>query len=100
MVPSEIEPSMMESDNRFANLRGVQWRVNLGVLPFHAPSIDDLRKTTTESWRRALELATSKLFAGRCTSVRTLIRYVRRKKRNEHEKSSEEELDFSADVNK
>ncbi|CAA7037982.1 unnamed protein product [Microthlaspi erraticum] len=39
MVPSEIEPSMSESDNRFANLRGVQWRVNLGVLPFHAPSM-------------------------------------------------------------
>ncbi|CAA7048826.1 unnamed protein product [Microthlaspi erraticum] len=52
MVPSEIEPSMSESDNRFANLRGVQWRVNLGVLPFHASSIDDLRRATAESRRR------------------------------------------------
>ncbi|KAG2249606.1 hypothetical protein Bca52824_089234 [Brassica carinata] len=33
MLPSEIEPSMPEPDHRFANLRGVRWRVNLGVLP-------------------------------------------------------------------
>ncbi|VVB11076.1 unnamed protein product [Arabis nemorensis] len=41
-----------ESDRRFANLRGVRWRVNLGVLPFHASSIDDLRRATAESRRR------------------------------------------------
>ncbi|KFK29556.1 hypothetical protein AALP_AA7G149200 [Arabis alpina] len=41
-----------ESDNRFANLRGVRWRVNLGVLPFQPSSIDDLRKATAESRRR------------------------------------------------
>ncbi|ESQ54235.1 hypothetical protein EUTSA_v10024395mg [Eutrema salsugineum] len=57
MVLSEIEPSMSEplvdeSDRRFANLRGVRWRVNLGVLPFQASSIDDLRKATAESRRR------------------------------------------------
>uniref|UniRef100_A0A1J3EZ52 TBC1 domain family member 5 n=1 Tax=Noccaea caerulescens TaxID=107243 RepID=A0A1J3EZ52_NOCCA len=61
MVPSEINPSMseslvVESDRRFANLRGVQWRVNLGVLPFHASSIDDLRKATAESRRRYASL--------------------------------------------
>lgn len=60
MVPSEIEPSMSESDHRFANLRGVQWRVNLGVLPFQASSIDDLRKATAES-RRRLASVTSML---------------------------------------
>ncbi|EOA16017.1 hypothetical protein CARUB_v10004141mg [Capsella rubella] len=52
MVPSEIETLADESDHRFANLRGVRWRVNLGVLPFHSSSIDDLRKATAESRRR------------------------------------------------
>ncbi|CAH2077526.1 unnamed protein product [Thlaspi arvense] len=57
MVLSEIEPSVSESladesDRRFANLRGVRWRVNLGVLPFQPSSIDDLRKATAESRRR------------------------------------------------
>ncbi|XP_018470901.2 uncharacterized protein LOC108842479 [Raphanus sativus] len=52
MFPSEIEPSMPESDIHFANLRGVRWRVNLGVLPFQASSIDHLRKATAESRRR------------------------------------------------
>ncbi|XP_010433045.1 PREDICTED: TBC1 domain family member 5 homolog A-like [Camelina sativa] len=53
MVPSEIETLGDESDHRFANLRGVRWRLNLGVLPFHSSSsIDDLRKATAESRRR------------------------------------------------
>ncbi|XP_009128209.2 TBC1 domain family member 5 homolog A [Brassica rapa] len=56
MFPSEIEPSMPEPDHRFANLRGVRWRVNLGVLPFQASSIDDLRKATAESRRRYASL--------------------------------------------
>ncbi|KAL0726673.1 hypothetical protein Bca4012_022766 [Brassica carinata] len=56
MFPSEIEPSMPESDIHFANLRGVRWRVNLGVLPFQASSIDDLRKATAESRRRYASL--------------------------------------------
>lgn len=52
MVPSEIESLGDESDRRFANLRGLRWRVNLGVLPFQSSSIDDLRKATAESRRR------------------------------------------------
>lgn len=52
MVPSEIEILGDESDRRFANLRGVRWRVNLGVLPFQSSSIDVLRKATAESRRR------------------------------------------------
>ncbi|CDY43544.1 BnaA01g07000D [Brassica napus] len=56
MFPSEIEPSMPEPDHCFANLRGVRWRVNLGVLPFQASSIDDLRKATAESRRRYASL--------------------------------------------
>ncbi|CAN8326532.1 unnamed protein product [Cochlearia groenlandica] len=61
MVRSEIGPSMSESignesDLRFANLRGVRWRVNLGVLPFRSSSIDDLRKATAESRRRYASL--------------------------------------------
>ncbi|KAL1210589.1 hypothetical protein V5N11_006908 [Cardamine amara subsp. amara] len=52
MVPSEIESLGDESDRRFHNLRGLRWRVNLGVLPFQASSVDDLRKATAESRRR------------------------------------------------
>lgn len=52
MVRSEIESLGDESDRRFDNLRGLRWRVNLGVLPFQASSIDDLRKATAESRRR------------------------------------------------
>ncbi|CAE5989808.1 unnamed protein product [Arabidopsis arenosa] len=64
MAPSEIEPALPEpsgslvlssadeSDRRFANLRGVRWRVNLGVLPSLASSIDEFRKAAANSRRR------------------------------------------------
>ncbi|XP_010541116.1 PREDICTED: TBC1 domain family member 5 [Tarenaya hassleriana] len=64
MAPPEIEHAMAESpaslvsprtdesDRRFANLRGVRWRVNLGVLPSAASSIDDFRRVTADSRRR------------------------------------------------
>lgn len=64
MAPSEIEPDMPEpsgslvlsredeSDRRFANLRGVRWRVNLGVLPPLASSIDEFRRAAANSRRR------------------------------------------------
>ncbi|XP_010467872.1 PREDICTED: uncharacterized protein LOC104747861 [Camelina sativa] len=64
MASSEIEPALHEqsgslvlsnadeSDRRFANLRGVRWRVNLGVLPSLASSIDEFRKAAANSRRR------------------------------------------------
>ncbi|KAF5725949.1 TBC1 domain family member 5-like [Tripterygium wilfordii] len=69
MSPAPIEQTLQESssclrsssvdDNRgrFASLRGVQWRINLGVLPSSSssspsPSIDDLRRVTADFRRR------------------------------------------------
>ncbi|KAL6586359.1 hypothetical protein OROMI_001347 [Orobanche minor] len=38
---------------RFGDLRGVQWRIDLGILPSRpSASIDDLRRVTADSWRR------------------------------------------------
>ncbi|KAJ6363139.1 hypothetical protein OIU78_003341 [Salix suchowensis] len=38
---------------RFENLRGVQWRIDLGILPCHSSSsVDDLRRVTANSRRR------------------------------------------------
>lgn len=48
---SDIVFQGTEPDNRrFGNLRGLQWRINLGVLP--SSSIDDLRRATANSRRR------------------------------------------------
>ncbi|XP_010415156.1 PREDICTED: TBC1 domain family member 5 homolog A-like isoform X2 [Camelina sativa] len=64
MAPLEIEPALHEqsgslvlsnadeSDRRFANLRGVRWRVNLGVLPSFDSSIDEFRRAAANSRRR------------------------------------------------
>ncbi|CAO2822949.1 unnamed protein product [Amaranthus hypochondriacus] len=47
-------PSMA---SRFPNLRGVQWRINLGVLPSSLSStIDDLRRVTADHRRRYASL--------------------------------------------
>ncbi|PKA51414.1 hypothetical protein AXF42_Ash002779 [Apostasia shenzhenica] len=38
---------------RFSNLRGIRWRINLGILPGSpSASIDDLRRVTADSRRR------------------------------------------------
>jgi len=68
MPPAVMDPPLLESssvlsfssdivfpgtepDNRrFGDLRGLQWRINLGVLP--SSSIDDLRRATANSRRR------------------------------------------------
>lgn len=54
-VPLEI-PEMVSGSGgsrRFGDLRGVQWRVDLGILPSSPPSsIDDLRRVTANSRRR------------------------------------------------
>ncbi|TYK08892.1 TBC1 domain family member 5-like protein A [Cucumis melo var. makuwa] len=73
MAPSEIVPALSEptsttsssscsgsvfhrisEDKRqFVDLRGVRWRINLGVLPSSSlASIDDLRRVTADSRRR------------------------------------------------
>ncbi|KFK40292.1 hypothetical protein AALP_AA3G356100 [Arabis alpina] len=53
MSLSEIETAIPESsDCRFANLRGVRWRVNLGVLPSWSSSIDEFRRATADCRRR------------------------------------------------
>uniref|UniRef100_A0A5B6ZIC0 Rab-GAP TBC domain-containing protein n=1 Tax=Davidia involucrata TaxID=16924 RepID=A0A5B6ZIC0_DAVIN len=70
MSPAQIEPTLPESSSvvhspstsvsersvgenrRFADLRGVQWRIDLGILPSSSSSIDDLRRVTANSRRR------------------------------------------------
>lgn len=73
MAPSEIVPALSEPTSttsssscsgsvshrnsedkrRFVDLRGVRWRINLGVLPSSSlASIDDLRRVTADSRRR------------------------------------------------
>ncbi|KAL0410280.1 UNVERIFIED_CONTAM: TBC1 domain family member 5 [Sesamum latifolium] len=45
--------SLSEGLRRFADLRGVQWRIDLGILPSSpSASIDDLRRVTANSRRR------------------------------------------------
>ena len=60
MVPALIESALPESssersvvveDVRFKELRGVQWRLNLGILPL-CSSVDDLRRVATDCRRR------------------------------------------------
>ncbi|KAL2554130.1 Ypt/Rab-GAP domain of gyp1p superfamily protein [Forsythia ovata] len=59
MSPVPIETAMAETTScsegfsRFGDLRGVQWRIDLGVLPsFPSSSIDDLRRVAANSRRR------------------------------------------------
>ncbi|XP_022755470.1 uncharacterized protein LOC111303458 isoform X2 [Durio zibethinus] len=55
IVKEEAPPSLsgvVSAENRpFGSLRGVQWRINLGILP-SSSSIDDLRRVTADSRRR------------------------------------------------
>ncbi|XP_050372880.1 uncharacterized protein LOC126790612 [Argentina anserina] len=63
MAPGPIESALPESssseersevvveDVRFKELRGVQWRLNLGILPLSS-SVDDLRRVTADCRRR------------------------------------------------
>ncbi|KAB1204287.1 TBC1 domain family member 5 [Morella rubra] len=68
MPPALIEPALPESspstagsvsersvevNRQFAHLRGVRWRINLGILPWSSSSsVDDLRRVTADSRRR------------------------------------------------
>lgn len=49
-LPESSSSSSVEQNRQFAHLRGVQWRINLGILP--SSSIDDLRRVTADSRRR------------------------------------------------
>lgn len=56
-VASSLLPGSPESSpaagstHRFGDLRGMQWRIDLGVLPSSA-SFDELRRVTADSRRR------------------------------------------------
>ncbi|KAL8223513.1 hypothetical protein R6Q57_018988 [Mikania cordata] len=49
----ELSPERDDFKNyrRFVDLRGVQWRVNLGILPSSCSTIDDFRRVTADSRR-------------------------------------------------
>ncbi|ESW26714.1 hypothetical protein PHAVU_003G141700 [Phaseolus vulgaris] len=49
-----VFPGTEPGNRRFGDLRGLQWRINLGVLP--SSSIDDLRRATANSRRRYASL--------------------------------------------
>ncbi|XWS73317.1 hypothetical protein CRYUN_Cryun02cG0118300 [Craigia yunnanensis] len=55
-IVKEEAPSLsgfVSAVNRpFGSLRGVRWRINLGILPSSSSSIDDLRRITADSRRR------------------------------------------------
>ncbi|MFS7991709.1 hypothetical protein Hanom_Chr12g01073821 [Helianthus anomalus] len=46
----ELSPE--RSYRRFGDLRGVQWRIDLGILPSSSSSIDDFRRVTANCRRR------------------------------------------------
>lgn len=50
--PTRSVGSVSERSGPLANLRGVQWRINLGILPSSYSSIEDLRRVTADSRRR------------------------------------------------
>ena len=56
MRSASIEQEMPAGEgnrSRFENLRGVQWRIDLGILPCpSSSSVDDLRRVTANSRRR------------------------------------------------
>ncbi|KAF8392802.1 hypothetical protein HHK36_021039 [Tetracentron sinense] len=49
-IPRSHSPRS-SGDSRFSNLRGVQWRINMGILP-PPSSIEELRRVTADSRRR------------------------------------------------
>ncbi|XVF47628.1 hypothetical protein PTKIN_Ptkin03bG0125000 [Pterospermum kingtungense] len=55
IVKEEAPPpsAVTAAENRlFGSLRGVRWRINLGILSSSSSSIDDLRRVTADSRRR------------------------------------------------
>ncbi|XP_043712934.1 TBC1 domain family member 5 [Telopea speciosissima] len=77
MCPAPSEPTSPESsydssvprsspqgcgvESRFSGLRGVQWRIYLGILPSSDSSIEELRRVTADSRRRYAGLRRSLL---------------------------------------
>ncbi|CAN1355348.1 TBC1 domain family member 5 homolog A [Linum perenne] len=56
-LPPTTTNSLPHSSSPYANLRGVQWRVDLGILPSHpSSSFDVLRRVTADSRRRYASL--------------------------------------------
>ncbi|KAL4590063.1 hypothetical protein LXL04_002982 [Taraxacum kok-saghyz] len=50
----DLSPERTDLENhcRFRELRGVQWRIDLGILPSSSSSVDDFRRVTANSRRR------------------------------------------------
>ncbi|KAL2928827.1 TBC1 domain family member 5-like protein A [Bienertia sinuspersici] len=51
-ISESLQCSSSSMNSRFSDLRGVRWRINLGVLPSFSSSIDDLRRVMADSRRR------------------------------------------------
>ncbi|XP_076930331.1 uncharacterized protein LOC143595079 [Bidens hawaiensis] len=50
-LPESSCSSELSSDRRFGDLRGVQWRIDLGILPSSSSSIEDFRRVTANCRR-------------------------------------------------
>ncbi|KAJ0880836.1 putative Rab-GTPase-TBC domain-containing protein [Helianthus annuus] len=48
---SSPERAELENNRRFGDLRGVQWRIDLGILPSSSSTVDDIRRVTANSRR-------------------------------------------------
>ncbi|KAK9078905.1 hypothetical protein SSX86_002964 [Deinandra increscens subsp. villosa] len=57
----------LENNRRFSDLRGVQWRIDLGILPSSSSTVDDLRRVTANS-RRSYAALRRKLLTNRLIS--------------------------------
>lgn len=56
-LPAPLSPARSSrSGAKFSKLRGVRWRIDLGILPDSPASIDDLRRVAAESRRKYVRL--------------------------------------------
>ncbi|KAL0426662.1 UNVERIFIED_CONTAM: TBC1 domain family member 5 [Sesamum latifolium] len=79
MSPVPMETTMSETascsvgSRRFGDLRGVQWRIDLGILPSsRSASIDELRRVTANSRRRYAALRKQLLVDPMCQKMEAL----------------------------
>lgn len=52
-LPGSLSPSRSSSSgSRLSDLRGVRWRIDLGILPSTPSSVNDLRRVAADSRRK------------------------------------------------
>ncbi|PWA42751.1 rab-GTPase-TBC domain-containing protein [Artemisia annua] len=57
MSSGEVSPERSgEMGRRFGELRGVQWRIDLGILPCESSSVEEFRRVNANSRRRYIKV--------------------------------------------